>query len=66
MRRNHNHVRYTTEYVSIPHRPDLVKVTAEPTRTVYINTTAAPWATAEYTIKRGDDPLLARIMRGAL
>ena len=65
MRRNNNRNRYTTEYVSVPHRPDLVKVTAEPTKTVYINTAAAPQAATEYTIKRGDDPLLARIMRGA-
>lgn len=65
MRRNNNRNRYTTEYVSVPRRPDLARVTAEPTKTIYINMTAAPWATSEYTIKHGDDPLLLKLAKGA-
>lgn len=56
---------YTTEYVHFPSRPDLVRVTAQPLKTVYINRDAAWWATSEYTIKSEHDPLLGRLMKGA-
>lgn len=65
MRRHKRGNRYTVEYVAITAQPDLVRVTAEPTKTVYINTAAAPWAAVEKVIKNADDPLLLKLAKGA-
>ena len=68
MRRNYARSKqkaYTTEYVHLPALPHVLKVTAEPLKTVYINRDAAWWATSEQIIKNENDPLLGRLMKGA-
>lgn len=69
MRKNHTKnspTTYTTEYVRIPSRPDLYKITAEPLKTIYINVCAGWWAHDERTIRNPDDPILRKIMKGGV
>lgn len=52
---------YTTEYIHLPHRTDLKRITLEPTKTICINMDAMPWGW-EHVVKHFDDELL-RIIR---
>ena len=64
MRRNNRANQYTTEYIRFPSRPDLLKIIAEPAKTIYINLCAGWWASGEHTIKNPGDPMLRRLMKG--
>lgn len=65
-RKNHSHkprwAGHATEYIMLPNRPDLLRIIAEPNKTIYINGCADWWSSAEQTIVSPDDPLLVRII----
>lgn len=66
MRKNHTRkapANYTTEYIRLPHRPDLARITLEPMKTICINMCAFPGCDREYIAKRHDDHLLQIIQR---
>ena len=53
--------RYDLDYVSLPERPDLIRIIAKPLKTIYVNLDADFTADDFHVAKRLDDPIMRKI-----
>lgn len=52
---------YDLDYVSLPERPDLIRIIAKPYKTIYINLDADFLADDFYVVKDDDDKIMRMI-----
>lgn len=53
--------RYDLDYVSLPERPDLIRIIAKPYKTIYINLDADFLADDFYVVQSDDDKIMRMI-----